>query len=156
MMLRLLFLCIPTGTTLDLHEPSRQILDMYKSILAIIFGAALGALLRWVAGTALNGMLSGIPLGTLLVNVSGSFCMGFVLRIFEELPGVAPEWKLFICTGFLGALTTFSSFSAEIGMLIQQQRLVSAFSGILLHVAGSLIAFFFGIWICHILYRIQS
>ena len=129
---------------------------MYKSILATSLGAALGALLRWMAGTALNGVLSGVPLGTLLVNVCGSFCMGGVLRIFEELPGVAPEWKLFLCTGFLGALTTFSSFSAEMGMLIQQQRLISAFTGILLHVAGSLVAFFLGVWTCQMLVRAQS
>ena len=129
---------------------------MYKSILATSLGAALGALLRWMAGTALNGVLSGVPLGTLLVNVCGSFCMGGALRIFEELPGVAPEWKLFLCTGFLGALTTFSSFSAEMGMLIQQQRLVSAFTGILLHVAGSLVAFFLGVWTCQMLFRAQS
>ena len=130
--------------------------SMYKSIIAVSFGAMLGALLRWGASLALNELWSTIPLGTLLVNVAGSFCIGFGLRFFETLPGIAPEWKLFVCTGFLGALTTFSTFSAEIGILIQQQRLLMAFGGVLLHVAGSLTAFFLGIWLFQALSSAQG
>lgn len=126
---------------------------MLKSVLIISLGASLGAVLRWLAALAFNAMFPAIPLGTLGVNIIGSFCMGFALRLFEALPGLAPEWKLFICTGFLGALTTFSTFSAEMGSLLQQQRFFTALWGILLHVSCSLAAFFAGMFLHQALWR---
>lgn len=118
---------------------------MLTPVLAISLGAACGAVLRWLAGLALNGIWPALPLGTLAVNLVGGFGIGFGLRLFDALPLPAPEWRLFAITGFLGGLTTFSTFSAEIGALLLQQRLAAALGGILLHVGGSLLAFFLGL-----------
>ncbi len=117
---------------------------MVTSILAISAGASLGSLLRWVLGTALNAVYPPIPLGTLTANLLGGYIIGLALSIFAFLPSLAPEWRLFIVTGFLGALTTFSTFSAEVGALLQEQRLLLAGASIALHVCGSLAALFLG------------
>lgn len=117
---------------------------MLNSILVISAGASLGALLRWVLGTALNAAYPPIPLGTLTANVLGGYIIGLSLSLFASLPGLAPEWRLFVITGFLGALTTFSTFSAEVGILLQEQRLLLAGAAIALHVCGSLAALFLG------------
>ncbi|MDO5484517.1 MAG: fluoride efflux transporter CrcB [Desulfovibrionaceae bacterium] len=119
---------------------------MVTSVLAIALGASLGAILRWLAGMALNAVYPAIPLGTLAVNLVGGFCMGLALRVFEALPELSPEWRLFVCTGFLGALTTFSTFSAEMAALLQQQKYLAALGGVLFHVVGALLAFFLGMW----------
>lgn len=118
---------------------------MWKSVLAISAGASVGAVLRWGVGKVLNSLWSAIPLGTLAVNVVGGFCIGIALRIFTLYPGLAPEWRLLVITGFLGGLTTFSTFTAEIGLLLQEERTISAITSIILHVGGSLAAFFLGI-----------
>jgi len=117
---------------------------MLSSIWAISAGAVAGALCRWVLGLALNAIFPPIPLGTLAANIIGGYCIGLAISVFSFWPGAAPEWRLFVITGFLGALTTFSTFSAEVGALLQQQRLVLAMAAIALHVVGSLVALFLG------------
>ncbi len=112
---------------------------MWKPILAISLGAAIGALLRWQLGIRLNSFFPGMPPGTLTANLVGAYIIGVALAYFAQAPGIAPEWRLFIITGFCGGLTTFSTFSAEIVALLQQQRLTWAMAAIATHVTGSLV-----------------
>lgn len=111
---------------------------MLNSILAISLGASLGAVLRWVLGSSLNALFPTVPPGTLAANLLGGYLIGVALGVFANHPGLAPEWRLFVITGFLGGLTTFSTFSAEVTTLIQQGRLLWACGAIGLHVSGSL------------------
>ena len=111
---------------------------MVKNVLVITLGAGAGACLRWVLSMLLNSIFPAIPLGTVAANFLGGFGIGLSLGVFNSLPGLAPEWRLFIITGFLGGLTTFSTFSAEVLGLLQQQRLALALGLATLHVAGSL------------------
>ena len=83
------------------------------AFLAIGIGAALGAWLRWGFGLLLNPALPESPLGTLAANLFGGYLIGIAMAFFIQHPGVSPEWRLLIITGFLGGLTTFSTFSAE-------------------------------------------
>lgn len=118
---------------------------MLGSMLAIGTGAALGALLRWALGLWLNGLFPAIPPGTLTANLVGGYLIGLAMALFAHQVQLPPEWRLFAITGFLGGLTTFSSFSAEVTTLLQQGRLTMALAAIGIHVAGSLLATFAGI-----------
>lgn len=109
------------------------------SVLAIALGAALGANSRWALGTALNTYLPNLPPGTLAANLLGAFLIGLAIAFFAAMPSLSSFWRLFFITGFLGALTTFSTFSAEIFSQLQAGRLGWAFAGIVMHVAGSLL-----------------
>ncbi len=111
---------------------------MLNSILAISAGASLGAVLRWLLGTALNALFPAIPPGTLLANLVGGYLIGLAVAFFGQQAGLAPEWRLFVITGFLGGLTTFSTFSAEVTSLLQQGRMLVAGAAIAVHVLGSL------------------
>ena len=107
-------------------------------VIAISVGASIGALARWGLGLWLTpgGV---IPWGTLAANLIGGYLIGVCLAVFQALPDLDPAWRLAIVTGFLGGLTTFSSFSAEVVTLLQQTRYALAFGTALLHVAGSLL-----------------
>lgn len=118
---------------------------MLPSILAISVGAAAGAILRWLLGTVLNSLFPTIPLGTLSANLAGGYLIGVAMTLFASLPGLAPEWRLLVITGFLGGLTTFSTFSAEVTILLQQGRFLWAGAAISAHVAGSLLMTLLGI-----------
>ncbi|MFN3828854.1 MAG: fluoride efflux transporter CrcB [Tepidimonas ignava] len=109
------------------------------SIVAVATGAALGALLRWWLGLALNAVLPHLPLGTLAANWIGAYVIGVAVAFFMHHPAIAPPWRLFVVTGLLGGLTTFSSFSIEVVTLLQQGRLPWALAAIGLHVGGSLL-----------------
>jgi len=111
---------------------------MLNSIFVIGLGAALGAVSRWWLGSALNALFPTIPPGTLAANLIGGYLIGLLLALFASLPQLSPEWRLFAITGFLGGLTTFSTFSAEVTALLQQGRLSWAGAAILLHVVGSI------------------
>lgn len=117
---------------------------MLKSLLAISLGASFGASLRWGLGICLNFVFPHIPLGTLVANLAGGFLMGIALRSFESF-SIDMAWRLFFITGFLGSLTTFSTFSAEVLGLLQQQRTLWAMGLVSLHVCGSLAMTFGGI-----------
>ena len=108
------------------------------AVLAISVGASIGALARWGLGLWLTpgGVM---PWGTLAANLVGGYLIGVCLAVFQALPDLDPAWRLAIVTGFLGGLTTFSSFSAEVVTLLQQTRYALAFGTALLHVAGSLL-----------------
>jgi CrcB protein len=110
------------------------------AVLAVGGGAAIGAWLRWGLGLALNGLWPTLPAGTLAANLLGGYMAGLALAWFSHHTQVPPEWRLLLVTGFLGGLTTFSSFSAEVVQLLQQGRLAWAGAAVGLHVAGSLLA----------------
>ena len=113
--------------------------NMLNSILVISLGASVGAVMRWLLGLSLNHVFIHIPAGTLAANLIGGYLIGLALAFFTEHVGLAPEWRLLVITGFLGGLTTFSTFSAEVTTLIQQGRLVWAVAAISVHVFGSLV-----------------
>ena len=110
---------------------------MTLSIVAISVGASLGALLRWFLGTKLNALFPAIPPGTLTANLVGGYLIGVAVAYFSSHPSLSPEWRLLIVTGFLGGLTTFSTFSAEVVAQLMAGRMMWALSGIAVHVAGS-------------------
>ena len=112
---------------------------MLRSIVCISAGAGIGAVLRWLLGLAFNGVMPLIPLGTLLANLAGGYCIGVMLGVVAFYPQFPGEARLFIITGFLGALTTFSTFSGEVVLLIQQRHLLAAMTAVALHVVGSLV-----------------
>ena len=108
-------------------------------VIAICIGACVGALSRWQLGLWLNPASAGLmPLGTLAANLIGGYLVGVCVGVFQQLPDLDPVWRLALVTGFLGALTTFSSFSAEVVAMLQQGRyaLAAGTSGV--HLFGSL------------------
>jgi CrcB protein len=108
------------------------------SVFALCLGASIGALARWGLGLWLNpGAV--IPLGTLAANLIGGYLIGICVAVFQALPDLDPVWRLALVTGFLGALTTFSSFSAEVVGMLGQQRYTMAFGTAALHLFGSLL-----------------
>ena len=118
---------------------------MIYSVVAISIGAALGALLRWFFGLTLNHLFETMPLGTLTSNLVGGYLIGVSVAFFGLHTELAPEWRLLVITGFLGGLTTFSTFSAEVTSLIQQGRLAWAGATISAHVIGSVAMTMLGI-----------
>jgi CrcB protein len=118
---------------------------MWKPILAISLGGSLGALLRWWLGTTLNAHFPTIPPGTLTANLLGGYVVGVAVAFFATYPALAPEWRLFVITGFCGGLTTFSTFSAEVVSLLQQGQALWALTAAGMHLLGSLIMTFAGI-----------
>ncbi|OLB15364.1 MAG: fluoride ion transporter CrcB [Gammaproteobacteria bacterium 13_2_20CM_66_19] len=118
---------------------------MWKAILAIGLGGALGALLRWWLGLKLNAYLPAIPPGTLAANLIGGYVVGMAVAFFGTYSALAPEWRLFVITGFCGGLTTFSTFSAEVVTLMQQGRAPWALGAAGAHLIGSIVMTFAGI-----------
>ena len=118
---------------------------MWLSILAIFCGAGLGALLRAGFNFATVSMASTIPLGTFISNMVGGYLIGIAVAFFGNNPALSPEWRLLIITGFLGGLTTFSSFSAEVVGFMQRGEVTWALGTALLHLFGSLVLTFLGI-----------
>ncbi len=118
---------------------------MGKTILAISLGASLGALLRWWLGDQLNAHFPSVPPGTLAANLIGGYVIGAAIGLFAAFPAIAPEWRLFVITGFCGGLTTFSTFSAEVVTLLSQGRTLTACGAIGAHLVGSVLMTFAGI-----------
>jgi CrcB protein len=118
---------------------------MWLSISAIFCGAGLGALLRAGFNVATVNIVSTLPLGTFIANMVGGYMVGIAVAFFGNNPSLSPEWKLFVITGFLGGLTTFSSFSAEVVGLMQRGEVTWALGTALLHLVGSLVLTFLGI-----------
>ena len=106
-------------------------------VVAICLGASAGALARWGLGLWLSpGGI--IPWGTLAANLIGGYLVGLCVGVFQAMPQIDPVWRLALVTGFLGALTTFSSFSAEVVAMLQAQRYTLALGTAALHLMGSL------------------
>ena len=118
---------------------------MMRHAFFIAMGASLGALLRWLLGMTLNSLFPTLPPGTLMANLLGGLLMGMAMSFFAQSPHLDPQWRLFITTGFLGGLTTFSTFSAEVTTLLQTGRPGWAGLAIAIHVTGSLLMTALGI-----------
>lgn len=112
---------------------------------AVGIGAMLGAWTRWGLGVALNAVVPTLPLGTLVANLVGGYLIGVAVESVLQLQLVSAEWRLFIITGFLGSLTTFSTFSIEAVELISSQRYGWAMLHVGSHLAGSLVMTVLGI-----------
>ena len=108
------------------------------AVLAICIGASVGALSRWSLALWLSpGGL--IPWGTLAANLLGGYLIGIAIAVFQAMPQIDPVWRLLLITGFLGGLTTFSTFSAEVVDYLLEARYAMAAGVALVHVAGSLV-----------------
>ena len=116
-----------------------------KSFLAVALGGMLGCLMRWGLALALNRYFPVIPPGTLAANLIGCYIIGMALAIFAANPAIPIEWRLLVTTGFCGGLTTFSTFSAEVVILLQAGRTAWAMGTIAVHLVGSLAMTFAGI-----------
>ncbi len=117
-----------------------------SGFLAVGVGAMLGAWLRWGLGLWLNPVYPALPAGTLAANLIGGYFIGVAIAFFSQHPGLAPEWRLLLITGFLGALTTFSTFSAEVVTMIARGQHAWALATAALHLFGSLGATGLGLW----------
>ena len=115
-----------------------------SAIFAISLGAVAGALLRAGLAQACNALFPDLPPGTLLANWLGAYLIGLAMAVFAALPQLAPEWRWLVMTGFLGSLTTFSTFSAEVFALLQQGRLAMAALAVAAHLGGSLLRLLLG------------
>ena len=114
--------------------------------LAVGIGAALGAWLRWFFGVTLNAINPNLPYGTLAANLVGGYLVGVAVEYFSQQGGLPVEMRLFVITGFLGGLTTFSSFSAEAVGLLMENRYAWAILLISSHLLGSIIMTVLGIF----------
>lgn len=114
-------------------------------IVAVGAGAAFGAWVRWGLGILLNPIFPTLPLGTLAANLAGGYLIGIAVEFFLHHTSIPPDVRLFVITGFLGSLTTFSTFSAETVMLLARQQYAWAFVLIVSHLVGSLLMTVFGI-----------
>ena len=111
----------------------------FNAFIAVGLGAAIGAWLRWGLGLWLNPALPELPLGTLSANLVGGYLIGLAVAFFMQHPGLSPEWRLLIITGFLGGLTTFSTFSAETVTLLARGQYAWSMAIIAAHLGGSLL-----------------
>jgi fluoride exporter len=118
--------------------------------LAVFVGAGLGALLRWGLGARLNPVFPTLPLGTLAANLLGGLLVGAAVAWFGRQAGVPPEWRLFLITGFLGGLTTFSTFSAEVVNLLARGEYAWGLTAAGAHLAGSLALTALGMALAHL------
>lgn len=117
----------------------------FYAFLAIGLGAATGAWLRWGLGILLNPIFPTLPFGTLTANLLGGFLMGMAMQFLIQHAVLAPELRLAVTTGFLGGLTTFSTFSAETTTLLLREEYLWALVIVLIHVIGSVTMTLFGI-----------
>ena len=116
-----------------------------SGFIAVGVGAALGAWLRWWLGIALNAAAPNLPLGTLAANLIGGYLIGVAVEVFSQQGALPVEMRLFVITGFLGGLTTFSSFSAEAVGLLMESRYAWAILLIVSHLIGSIVMTVLGI-----------
>jgi CrcB protein len=124
----------------------------WGGILAIGGGAAMGAWLRWALGVMLNPVFPTLPLGTLSANLIGGLLMGFAMEIITRHAIMSPEMQLLATTGFLGGLTTFSTFSAEIVTLLLRREYLWGTIAVAAHVVGSLALTVLGILVVRAVY----
>ena len=120
---------------------------MSYAALSVFVGAGFGALLRWWLGLSLNAIFPTVPLGTLAANLLGAFLVGVAAAFFMIKVGLPPEWRLFIITGFMGGLTTFSTFSVEVVTLLSQLQFGWALAAASMHLFGSLLLTVAGMWL---------
>jgi CrcB protein len=124
----------------------------WGGLIAVGGGAAVGAWLRWGLGALLNPVFPTLPLGTLAANLSGGLVMGFAMELITRHTLLSHEMRLLLTTGFLGGLTTFSTFSAEIVTLLMRRDYVWGGIAIAAHVVGSVALTIVGILMVRALY----
>jgi CrcB protein len=127
-------LSTPQSSTVSPGKP-----NMLISICAIVFGGSLGCLLRWYLAVRLNALFPQLPPGTLAANIIGGYFIGVAMAVFLAFPALSPQWRLLTVTGFLGGLTTFSSFSAEVVTALLEDRSLWAVTTVGVHVIGSVV-----------------
>jgi CrcB protein len=110
----------------------------FPAVIAVFVGAGFGALLRWILGLGLNPLFPTVPLGTLAANLLGGLLVGVASSFFLHNSSLAPEWRLLVITGFMGGLTTFSTFSVEVVSLLARQQFLWALGAASVHLFGSL------------------
>ena len=120
---------------------------------AVGIGAFAGAVLRWLFGLWFNPLFPTLPLGTLAANLLGGFIIGAALGAFGQFQSLSPELRLFVTTGFLGGLTTFSTFSAETVTLMLRQQYAWTAAIIGAHLLGSLLMTLAGIGVVRLLFK---
>ncbi len=123
----------------------------FYGFLAVGAGAAFGAWLRWWLGILLNPVFPTLPLGTLAANLLGGYFIGVAVAFFTEHAGLPPEGRLFVITGFMGGLTTFSTFSAESVTLFTRGQYMWAGLHVATHLGGSLIMTMLGLFTFNLL-----
>jgi fluoride exporter len=124
----------------------------WGGVIAVGGGAAVGAWLRWGLGALLNPVFPTLPLGTLAANLCGGLLMGVAMEMMAQHTSMPPEVRLLLTTGFLGGLTTFSTFSAEITTLLLRRDWMWTVLGIGAHVVGSVVLTVAGILLARSLY----
>jgi len=122
------------------------------SYVAVSVGAAVGALLRWGLGIALNPIFPTLPLGTLAANLCGGLLMGIAVEVFRTHANAPPEARLAVMTGFLGGFTTFSTFSAEVVNLLGRRQYAWSLATGSAHVVGSLLLTIIGLWLARLVF----
>ncbi len=132
------------------RQQQNQELTLIYSILSIFIGAGLGALLRWTLSISFNAIFPTVPLGTLASNMIGGYLIGVAIVFFTVKAGIPPEWRLFVITGFMGGLTTFSTFSAEVVTLLAQGQIGWAVAASALHMLGSFALTALGMWMARL------
>ena len=120
---------------------------LVNGFIAVGLGAAIGAWARWGLSAWLNPRFMLFPLGTFVANAVGGFLVGLAVAYFVERPELSPVWRLFAVTGFLGGLTTFSTYSAEVIGLIERNEMMWALAVAAAHLLVSLALTAVGIWI---------
>ncbi|MDZ4142192.1 MAG: fluoride efflux transporter CrcB [Methylotenera sp.] len=123
----------------------------FNGFLAVGAGAAIGAWTRWGLGLMLNATLPALPLGTLVANLVGGYFIGLFMGVFSMTSTLSPELRLFLMTGLLGGLTTFSTFSAEAVTLLSRGQYGWAVTHVLVHVLGSLAMTGLGLLTVHLM-----
>ncbi len=121
-------------------------------MIAVFGGAGFGALLRWWLGSVLNPVFPTVPLGTLAANLIGGLLVGVASAFFTHNTSLPPEWRLLIITGFMGGLTTFSTFSVEVVTLLGRQQYAWALGTAGVHLIGSLVLTAVGILMANALF----
>ncbi|HEV7491036.1 MAG TPA: fluoride efflux transporter CrcB [Rhodanobacteraceae bacterium] len=125
----------------------------FISFLSVGLGAFAGAVMRWLLGIALNPILPPLPLGTLAANLIGGLIMGIALGFFAHFEALPIAWRLAITTGFLGGLTTFSTFSGETVTLFLRQQYGWTAAIIAAHLFGSLLLTLVGVGLARLILR---
>lgn len=124
-----------------------------SGFIAVGLGGAIGCWMRWILGIFFNPIFPTLPLGTLAANLSGGLIMGCVMTLFQHFRGYPPELQLFVMTGFLGGLTTFSTFSAEADTLLLRGQYVWFSAHVAVHLIGTLAMTVLGIFLTRALLR---
>ncbi|MFT4267633.1 MAG: fluoride efflux transporter CrcB [Xenophilus sp.] len=122
------------------------------SFLVVFVAGGGGCVVRWLLGVLLNPLFPTVPMGTVAVNLAGGLLIGLSSAFFSHNTSLPPEWRLMIITGFLGGMTTFSTFSLEIVTLIGRREYLWGLAAAGLHVLGSLLLTALGILIVNMLF----